>query len=115
MSFIRKVIPPVLYTPSGTTQEVNLAESDNFVIELDSATGNVTLSFINAVSGADYQITFIQGGTFRDVVLPSSILMPGATAPTTLDITQVDNAIDVMTLYYNGVVFLSNGLSKNFG
>jgi len=46
-------------------------------------------------------IKVIQGATARDVVLPSSVLVPGGSAPTTLDISTTDNSIDTVALYYN--------------
>ena len=87
---------------------------DSVTVDLGSATGDVTLTLSNPITGHTYLIKFIQGATFRDVVLPAAVLLPGATATTTLNITEVDDAIDVLVLYYDGTNYLAN-FTQNYG
>ena len=105
---------PSTLTPSGTTQNIDWSDGNGSVVDLGSATGDVTLSFTNPKAGASYIIKFIQGSTFRDVVLPSSVLTPGGSAPNTLDITEVNNAIDTLTMFYDGTNYLAQ-LGQDFG
>ena len=106
-------LPPTL-TPTGTTQTVDWSDGNGAVVDLESATGDVTLTLTNGKAGASYIIKFIQGATFRDVVLPSSVLTPGGSAPTTLDITETNNAIDTLTLFYDGTNYIAQ-LGQNYG
>ncbi|GAG86044.1 unnamed protein product, partial [marine sediment metagenome] len=93
---------PSTLTPAGTTQTVDFDDGNGQVIDLGSASGNVTLTLSNPESGASYFIKFIQGATARTVILPSTVLLPDGSAPNTLTISTTDNAIDSLTLYYDG-------------
>jgi len=103
-------------TPTGTTQTIDWDDGLSVEVDLESATGDVTLTLNNPVAGETYMIKFIQdsGGTFRDVVLPSTVLVPGGSAPSTLNITEVNDAIDMLVLYYDGTNYLAN-FTQNYG
>ena len=101
-------------TPAGTTQTIDFDNGKGQVLDLGSATGDVTLTLSNPVEGNSYIIKIIQGATARDVVLPSTVLLPEGTAPTTLDIPATDNAIDALTLYYDGTNYLAQ-FAQAFG
>ena len=105
-------------TPTGTTAGIDWDDGDSVIIDLESATGTVTLTLSNPVDGGSYLIKFLQdsGSNFRDVTLPSSVLLPGESAPTTLNITEVADAIDVLALYYDGATskYLAQ-FSQNYG
>jgi len=96
---------PSTLTPSGTTETVDWDNGSSQVIDLGSATGNVTLTLSNPDNGFSYQIPFIQGATARSVVLPSAVLMSdGTSAPHTLVPNTTDNSVSVLTLtYYTGL------------
>jgi hypothetical protein len=100
--------------PAGAVQAIDWNGGNSVTVDLGSATGDVTLSFSNPEKGASYLIKFIQGATFRDVILPATAKMPGGSAPSTLDITEVDDAEDILTLYYDGTNYLAQWAS-NFG
>jgi hypothetical protein len=60
-------------TPSGTTQTLDFSSGRFHTIDLDSATGDVTVTLINGSNGVTYGIRVIQdrtGGTARDIVWP---------------------------------------------
>ena len=88
-------------TPTGTTETIDWNDGNFAVIDLGSATGDVTLTLSNPVAGAPYFIKFIQGATFRNVIFPSSVKVAGGTAPYTFDVTETDDAIDIMALAYD--------------
>lgn len=105
---------PATHVPTGTTQTINWNDGMGQVIDLGSATGDVTLTLNNPVSNGHYLIKFIQGGTDRDIVLPASVLIPGGSAPNTLDITITDDAIDTLNLWYDGANYQAR-LDQDFG
>jgi len=94
---------PSTLTPAGTTQTIDWDDGNAQVLDLGSATGDVTLTLSNPISGFSYQLKIIQGGTARDVVLPTAVkLSDGTTAPHTLDPNTTDNSISLLTLTYYG-------------
>jgi hypothetical protein len=94
---------PTSLVPTGTTQTIDHANGNAQVLDLGSATGDVTLTLSNPKSGGSYQIKIIQGATARSVILPSSVKMSnGNTAPHTIVPNTVDNSISILTLTYYG-------------
>jgi hypothetical protein len=91
-------------TPTGTTQAIDLSAGRQWVIDLGSATGDVTLTLNNPLDGAVYTIKVIQGATDRNLVWPAAVLWPAGTAPT---ITSGDDVIDTVQLVYDGTYYLS--------
>jgi hypothetical protein len=73
--------------------------------DLQAATGNVTLTLSNPIKGASYIIKIIQSSTARTVTWPSNVKWPGGTAPT---LTTTNDAVDMITLYYDGTNYLSS-------
>lgn len=100
--------------PAGTTATIDFDNGNAQVLDLGSATGDVTLTLSNPIGGSSYLILIIQGATARNVVLPATVLMAGGSAPNTLTITATDNAIDVLTLYYDGTNYVAQH-AKAFG
>ena len=90
-------------TPSGTTQTVDFNAGESITIDLNSATGDVTLTLSNAKEGASYLIKAIQGATSRDLIWPASVKWDicGGTpvVPTTEDYELI------VSLYYDGAKF----------
>lgn len=93
------------YTPSGTTQTLDFDESFNHSIDLDSATGDVTLTLSNPYQGQAYVIKVIQGATARNLVWPGTVKWPGGTAPT---ISTTNNDEDIITLWWDGTSYYGN-------
>lgn len=86
-------------TPTGTTLVIDFNQGMTQTIDLSSATGDVTLSFVNPLAGGTYTLWIIQGTTFRDLIYPGSILWPQGQKPI---LTQTVSAIDCIKLYYTG-------------
>ena len=111
--------PPQTLTPTGTTQTINWELGNVVILDLGSATGNVTLTFSNVKAGASYFIQIIQGATFRDVIFPTMAKFAGETAPYTLDVTETNDAIDVVALTCvdesSGSEVLLANVSQNYG
>lgn len=68
-------------TPAGTTQTIDFDLGNKQVLDLSSATGNVTLTLSNPIAGADYRIKVIEDGTLRTLVWPGTVLWPGGEEP----------------------------------
>jgi hypothetical protein len=102
-------------TPTGPTGAIDWNDGNSITIDLGGGpTADLNLEFSNPQSGASYFLKFIQGPTARDVVLPSDVLTPGGTAPTTLNITEVNDAVDSLALYYDGTNYLAQ-FNQNYG
>jgi hypothetical protein len=95
---------PSTMTPTGTTQTIDWSTGNLQTLNLDSATGNVTLTFANGVPGAALGIKIIQGSTPRNIVWPSSVKWPGGLAPT---ISVSNGAMDLVTLFFDGTFYLA--------
>ena len=101
-------VTPTTYTPSGTTQTITFADNDQLaILDLGSATGNVTLTLSGMSAGGAYTIKVIQGATARNLVFPSGVIASSnQTAwdqPTrVLTMTAVDDSVDVVGLSYDG-------------
>lgn len=92
-----------LLTPPATTQTINLGIGTVYIIDLETATGSVTLTLTNPRKGVDYWLKVIQGSTTRNLIWPATVLWPGGTPPI---ISVADDAIDRIALAYDGVSFL---------
>jgi hypothetical protein len=70
------------------------------LIDVTGATGTLTITLSNPVSGAAYKIYFKQPATALSVTWPAAVKWPQAQSPIA---TEVLNAIDSVDLYFNGV------------
>ncbi len=91
-------------TTAGTTITVNWATSNTQVIDLQGASGNVTLTINNPQAGQLYRLKIIQGSVARNLIWPAEVKWPAGVAPT---ITVTNDAIDLVELFYDGAVYLS--------
>jgi len=89
-------------TPSGTTETIDWNSGNSVTVDFGSATGDVTLTLNNPVSGGVYRILVIQGGTTRNMVWPAAVKWPAGGAPT---ISAADDNEDLITLSYNGTSY----------
>lgn len=85
--------------PVGITQTVDFDEGNIQKLDLDGAAGNVTLTLSNPQAGATYKLFVIQAVAPLDLVWPANVKWPGGQAPI---LSQTDNAIDIVDLYYDG-------------
>ncbi len=100
-------------TPTGTTLTINwVADLNNVDIDLNSATGDVTLTLNGAPasSRAIYYIKVIQGATTRNLIWPAIVDWPGGTAPT---ISAANDDVDLIKLYFDGFRYLGT-FDQNF-
>lgn len=84
---------PTTHNPSGTTVTIDWDDGNYQVLDLGSASGNVTVSFSNAKAGASYILEVIQAATPRTITWPSGVKWPNGTAPT---LTTTNDAVDVI-------------------
>jgi len=99
-------------TPTATTQNINLHESNSFVVDLESASGDVTVFLQSPQAGASYIIKVIQdSATPRDVIWPANVLWPDAVTPV---ISTGPNEVDIVSLFYDGTSFYAT-IGQNFG
>lgn len=97
------IVTPPTSTPSGTTQTIDWNDGTFQVLDLGSASGNVTLTLSNPEAGCSYLLEVIQGATARTLTWPAAVYWEGGSAPT---ISTTEDAIDLISLAYNGSVYL---------
>lgn len=87
-------------TPTGATETFDWDNGNTQIIDLESATGDVTLTLSNGQIGATYKLKVIQDSAVqRNLIWPASVLWPGGTAPT---ITATLDGEDLITLWFDG-------------
>lgn len=87
------------YTPSGTTQTIDYTAGNAYQLDLESATGDVTITLSNPPATGTYGEIVIRveqdSSTPRNLTWPASVKWPGGTAPT---ISTGADAVDIITL-----------------
>lgn len=97
---------PSIHTPTGTTQTIDWNDGNSQILDLESATGDVTLTLSNGQSGASYILKVIQDSTtLRDVLWPASVLFPGGVSGS---ITSGSNNEDIYTFWFDGTNYYAN-------
>lgn len=90
-------------TPSGTTQTIDWNIGNVQCVDLESASGNVTLTLSNPQITC-YTLKILQDSTTpRNIIWPATVLWAGGVAPT---ISTGANAIDTVTLIWDGTNYL---------
>lgn len=89
-------------TPAGTTETLDFDNGNIQLLDLGSATGDVTLTLSNAVQGGWYTILVTQASTARDLIWPGTVTWPQGQKPI---LTSTDDAVDMIRLYYDGSSF----------
>lgn len=98
--------------PTGTTQNIDWNNGAYQILDLENVTGDTTLTFSNAEEGAILYLEVRQDSlTARDITWPPEVIWPGGIAPV---ISAGSNAIDLVTLVYNGTYYLGT-YAQNFG
>lgn len=88
---------------SGASQTLDFAANDSFKVTL---TANCIFTLSNPVTGNTYVIILVQDATgSRTVTWPGTVKFQGGTAPT---LTTAANSVDVVTLFWDGVQYLTN-------
>ena len=80
-------------TPSGTTETVDFDNGEKQILDLSSASGNVTLTLSNPQTGGQYRIKVIQGGTARTLVWPAAVLWPQGEEPSQHHLVNTTNMV----------------------
>ncbi len=89
-------------TPVGAVQTIDLSLGNIQQLDVGSASGDVTLTLSNPVTGSFYYIWVTQGATSRDLIWPASVKWPQAQKPI---LSTTNGAIDLVKLYYTGAVY----------
>ena len=92
--------------PTGSNQTIDFAQGNMQLLDLSSASGDVTATFSNAVAGGSYAIQITQGTNARAVVWPTTVKWPGG-MPMTL--STIPGSVDLITFFFNGTNFLAVG------
>lgn len=90
-------------TPAGTTETIDFDNGNKQVLDLSSASGDVTLTLSNPIEGADYRIRIDQGATLRNLIWPAAVLFPQGEEPS--QYMEV-NTTAVVWLDYDGTNYL---------
>lgn len=101
---------PTTLSPSTNSQNIDWDDGNIQIIDFGSAPTGVTFSFSNQKTGGTYTIKMIQGANLTTVNWPTSIKWESGVS---LIPTNVDNAIDVLTMVYDGTDYYAS-FGKNF-
>lgn len=83
-------------TITSNAATLNYSQGQSAVIDLEAATGTVTLTVTNPPATGKYgefSLKVLQGATARNINWPASFKWPGGTAPT---LSSANNAVDVV-------------------
>lgn len=98
--------------PGGTTQTIDWNQGNVQTLDLEEATGDVTLTFSNPQDSACYVLKIIQdSATARDVVWPAAVLWDDSVTPV---ISTGGNAVDIVAMIYDGTYYHAS-ISQNKG
>lgn len=91
---------------TGTAADIDWDNSNSQVLDLDTATGDVTIDTItNGNAGGYYVLKILQGATPRDITWPGNVVWTD-NEPTLSDTA---SGIDLLTFYYDGTNYISVG------
>lgn len=74
-------------------------------LDLSLASGDVTLTLSNPLSGVEYQIVAVQGVTPRNIIWPAAVKWANGVAPI---LSSTTGAIDKIWLYYDGTNYFGD-------
>ena len=97
-------------TPTGTTQSINWNNGSIIDLVLSSATGNVTLTLLNAQNASSYLIEVTNGATPRNLIFPIGTLQSNGGGNVYVGIA---NQKDIIAVLWDGTQFLIS-VSRNF-
>lgn len=98
----RREMGKTTYTPTGTTQDIDLSAGSYFVLDLGSATGNVTVTFSNAPTiPKEFLIEIIQGATERTIIWPGTVEFGKFAA----ELSKVDDGVTLQGFTFNGTTY----------
>lgn len=99
--------------PTGTTLTVNFALGNVVKVSLASATGNITLTLQNPITGQLCCMEVTQGGTARTITFPAGTKqgLQGTSVWTSTGASKTD----VINLYYNGTNYVIVGTVPDIG
>ena len=89
-------------TPSGTTETLDFDNGNVQVLDLGSATGDVTLTLSNPAQGHTYLVFIIQSATARALTWPANVKWPQGQA---ILLSAAEDAKDYVKMYYDGTDF----------
>lgn len=92
-------------TPSGTNQAIDFADGSFQVLDLDAATGDVSVSLTGGVAGCRYRLHIIQASTPWTVLWPSSVKWPQGQAAI---LSSTENAVDAVELFFDGTNYFAD-------
>jgi hypothetical protein len=97
--------------PVGATQTVDWTNGNVQVLDLSSASGDVTLTLSNPIAGNKYTMLVIQGATPRNLIWPAACLFPQAQDPI---LSTGNGDIDKIELIYIGASYYADW-NVNYG
>jgi hypothetical protein len=99
--------------PTGITAAIDLSLGNCVIMNVGSATGNVTLTFTNPAPGLLNYLIVTQGATLRNLIFPAGsvqTLLGGTTwVPSGV------NKVDAITFFYDGTKYIVLGTAPDLG
>ena len=103
---------PSTLTPSGATQTIDWNDGNIQFLDLEDASGDVTVTLSNPRIGGIYILKIIQDSAVaRDIIWPAEVFWAdGGAAPV---ITTTADAVDMVTMIWDGTNYLA-GISQDY-
>lgn len=101
---VPRLLVPATHTTVAHAITINWTLGNLHVVDVEGADADVELTLSNPVAGATYYVKAIQGSVARDLVWPAAVLWPAGTPPV---ISVANNAVDMITLVYDGSNYLA--------
>lgn len=99
--------------PTGTTVTCDFTLAPNQTIDLQSATGDVTVTFnIGSPRGTEYLVNVIQGSVTRNIIWPGTVSWAGGTPPTITATNDAEDLFKFRTL--DGTNFFGEIVGQNY-
>lgn len=67
MRYYQDAVPAISHEPSGTSQAIDWNDGEFQILDLDSASGTVGVTYSNMLPGVHYKLLVIQGATPREI------------------------------------------------
>jgi hypothetical protein len=109
----RGALVQTVTAPTGVAAAIDMALGNTVIMNLGSATGNVSLTFTNAVPGLLNFLIVTQGATIRALTFPAGskqTLLGGVTWN-----SSGANKTDIITWFYDGSIYYILGTAPDYG
>jgi hypothetical protein len=109
----RGALVQTITAPTGVAVAIDLALGNTCIMNVGSATGNVTITFTNPAAGLLNFLIVTQGATLRSLIFPAGSKQTLLGTPTWSP--SGVNKVDVITFFFDGSIYYILGTAPDMG